>query len=243
MQLGDTLDRGDDEYEVLELLRELKAAATVGGGRVITMLGNHEVMNVMGVATPFISPQSKGFGDDRAAAFRPGGEFAREFASWPVVAVVGTTAFVHAGLTPAIARDAEAINAAAASWLRAERDIPSILLPGLGQRSPVWTRYLSNPPDVDVSSNSCAELREALALLGAKRVVVGHTPQDRINCACGCIWRIDLGMSAAMGGGRLEAIEIVGDEVNVLTLDGESVPGSKRGSLTPYRAADPLDSL
>lgn len=29
VQLGDTLDRGDDEYEVLELLRELKAAATV----------------------------------------------------------------------------------------------------------------------------------------------------------------------------------------------------------------------
>ena len=54
---------------------------------------------------------------------------------------------------------------------------------------------------------------QALALLGVKRLVVGHTPQDKINCACGCVWRIDLGLSAAMGGGRPEAIEIIGDEV------------------------------
>ena len=42
-------------------------------------------MNVMGVAGPFVSPNSVGFGVDRAAAFRPGGDLAIEFSSWPVV--------------------------------------------------------------------------------------------------------------------------------------------------------------
>jgi hypothetical protein len=170
-------------------------------------------MNVLGVASPFISPRSGGFGEDRAAAFRPGGPLAVEFSSWPVVAVIGTTAFVHAGITPKIARDADAINAAAAAWLRGERDIPAVLLTAPARPSPIWTRHLSNPPDVGVSRSACAELGEALQLLGAKRLVVGHTPQDRINCACGSVWRIDLGMSAAMGGGRIEAVEIVGDHV------------------------------
>lgn len=177
------------------------------------MLGNHEVMNVLGVAAPFVSPRSGGFGEDRAAAFHPGGKLAVEFSSWPVVAVVGTTAFVHAGVTPEIARDAQAVNAAAAAWLRGERGIPPELLTAPGRRSPIWTRHLSNPPDVELARPVCAELGEALQLLKAKRLVVGHTPQEKINCACGSVWRIDLGMSSAMGGGRIEALEIVGDQV------------------------------
>jgi hypothetical protein len=46
-------------------------------------------------------------------------------------------------------------------------------------------------------------------MLRARRMIVGHTPQDRgINAACsGRVWRIDTGMSAVYGGVP-EAIEI-----------------------------------
>ena len=65
--------------------------------------------------------------------------------------------------------------------------------------------------------------------------VVGHTPQERINCACGCAWRIDLGLSAAMGGAVPEALEIVGDEVHILSASQGTVPGRDRAAAAPYR--------
>ena len=44
------------------------------------------------------------------------------------------------------------------------------------------------------------------------RVVVGHTPQGQINCACGgAVWRCDTGMSRWVVGGPCEALEITSD--------------------------------
>ena len=48
-----------------------------------------------------------------------------------------------------------------------------------------------------------------LAVLGARRLVVGHTVQPRISCACDCtVFRVDVGLSRAMGGGLPQALEI-----------------------------------
>ena len=56
---------------------------------------------------------------------------------------------------------------------------------------------------------ACSELAETLAVLGAKRLVVGHTVQPQISCACDCtVFRIDVGLSSAMGGGLPQALEI-----------------------------------
>ena len=48
VQLGDMLDRGDHGREVLDLLMSLEKEAPKSGGRVIVLLGNHEVMNLTG---------------------------------------------------------------------------------------------------------------------------------------------------------------------------------------------------
>ena len=48
VQTGDTTDRGSGTRQVLELLMRLEAEARKAGGRVHALLGNHEVMNVMG---------------------------------------------------------------------------------------------------------------------------------------------------------------------------------------------------
>jgi hypothetical protein len=47
VQTGDILDRGSDSRKVLDLLRRLENEAARAGGRVITLLGNHEVMRMM----------------------------------------------------------------------------------------------------------------------------------------------------------------------------------------------------
>lgn len=48
VQTGDLLDRGPEDKAVLELLMRLQQEAPTAGGRVVTLLGNHEVMNLIG---------------------------------------------------------------------------------------------------------------------------------------------------------------------------------------------------
>jgi hypothetical protein len=48
VQTGDLLDRGKDTRKVLDLLMRLEGEARKAGGRVHALLGNHEVMNMLG---------------------------------------------------------------------------------------------------------------------------------------------------------------------------------------------------
>ena len=48
VQTGDFLDRGSRVREVMDLLMSLQEQATRQGGRVVILLGNHEVFNLMG---------------------------------------------------------------------------------------------------------------------------------------------------------------------------------------------------
>lgn len=48
VQTGDLLDRGKDTRQVLDLLMRLEKEAKEAGGRVHALLGNHEVMNLLG---------------------------------------------------------------------------------------------------------------------------------------------------------------------------------------------------
>ena len=46
VQVGDQLDRGDGEKEIIDLLEKLKVKALKAGGDVIVLNGNHETMNI-----------------------------------------------------------------------------------------------------------------------------------------------------------------------------------------------------
>ncbi|KAL3780859.1 hypothetical protein HJC23_001592 [Cyclotella cryptica] len=67
-------------------------------------------------------------------------------------------------------------------------------------------------------------------------MVMGHTPQNRINSALGGrAWRIDVGASAGVMGGTPEVLEIIHeggedgeDLVSVLTVDGRRIEGRER---------------
>jgi hypothetical protein len=48
VQLGDVLDRGNDSRKALDLLRQLEREAPMAGGKVHPLLGNHELMRMMG---------------------------------------------------------------------------------------------------------------------------------------------------------------------------------------------------
>lgn len=222
VQIGDVLDRGGQEMECLRLLRDLKRAAPQQGGAVVSLLGNHEVMNAAGI-TYMASARSAAAFEDRATAFLPGTALATELSSWPVACIVGDTAFCHATLTLAqVEAGLQAGNAEASRWLLGGSPTglpPDQLLSRGSSKSPVWTRDLSDPPDAEPAASACTDLRSALARLGAKRLVVGHTVQSRCNCACDCsVWRIDVGLSEAMETGTApQALEIASNgKVRVL---------------------------
>ena len=48
VQTGDLLDRGPKPREVMDLMMALEKEAAQAGGRVVSLLGNHEAMNMMG---------------------------------------------------------------------------------------------------------------------------------------------------------------------------------------------------
>ncbi len=50
VQNGDVMDRGPKARDILDLLRRLEKEAAAAGGRVHTLLGNHEEMNITGIA-------------------------------------------------------------------------------------------------------------------------------------------------------------------------------------------------
>ena len=75
VQTGDFLDRGPKSREVLDLMMTLEKQAKKGGGRVLVLLGNHEMMNMtgdLGYVTPedYASFADKHSGKRRKVAFK-----------------------------------------------------------------------------------------------------------------------------------------------------------------------------
>jgi hypothetical protein len=229
VQTGDEIDRGDEDRDVLDLMARLSVEARAAGGRVLALNGNHEIMNVQGdfrYVTPgalesFLgvsprSPLARGAAPafaQRAAAFLPGGAYALVLAQRDVIAVVGESVFAHGGVLPEhVSYGIARINAETRAWMRnGPANAPEIVA---SQRGPDWVRDFSVDP---VSEPSCALLGRVLAELGARRMVVGHTPQKSgISSACGeRVYRIDVGLSRFYGG-PLQILQITSKGVEIL---------------------------
>lgn len=230
VQVGDQLDRGDGEREILDLLDQLAIQARQAGGKVHVLNGNHEIMNAQGdlrYVTPkgfdsfgkaqqtIVNPAIQklpAFAQARAMAFAPGGEYALRLAKRPTVLNLDGNVFVHGGLLPThVNYGVERINQTYQDWLSAKiPDLPAMLV---NEQSPIWTRVYSNPQ----TPADCDALKQTLQKIGGKRMIVGHSVQAHINPDCQeGVWRIDVGMSRAYGG-PIEVLEINGEKVRVLT--------------------------
>lgn len=231
VQVGDQIDRGDQDKEIIELFDRLRAEAKAAGGMVMALVGNHEAINVslrFDYVTPAGLRQFENLPglrlDDprlatlpaaakpRGAAFMAGGPYAKKLAERDAVAIVGDTLFVHGGVEPKHVKYGLArINREISRWMAGESPAPSDKV--LGEGGVLWSRRYSAAPE----AKDCEVLRDALALSGARRMVVGHTVQrGGISPACdGRVWRIDVGLSHHYGG-ELQVLEIAGEQVKVL---------------------------
>jgi hypothetical protein len=234
VQTGDQLDRGDGEQAILELLARLQHEARAAGGALHILNGNHEYMNALGDLR-YVTPG--GFDDfadapgvdtsrpeladvlgqvakparARVAAFWPGQPWAQELGKRNMIIVVGDSVFVHGGITPAWAGQISEINKQSRAWLAGDRSEPPAAV--TDPDGPVWSRHYADNPD----ASDCAMLDDALEVIGAKRMIVGHTVHtEGVTSACdGKVWMIDVGMAAHYGG-PTQVLEIRGDQVMVL---------------------------
>ena len=70
VSLGDLLDRGPDSRKVLDLLMRLELEAREAGGAVHVLLGNHEVMNIVGDLRYVSAAEFAAFAGKEDAGFR-----------------------------------------------------------------------------------------------------------------------------------------------------------------------------
>lgn len=67
---GDLLDRGPDSRQVMDLIMRLEQEAATAGGQVHQLLGNHEVMNLIGDVRYVSDPEFAAFADEESAQER-----------------------------------------------------------------------------------------------------------------------------------------------------------------------------
>ncbi|KAK4482633.1 hypothetical protein RD792_009797 [Penstemon davidsonii] len=263
VQVGDIFDRGGDEIKLLYLFEKLKREAAKSGGRVITMNGNHEIMNVDGdfrfatleglrefenwgfwisvgnvmkrmcsgggvvidydVGVPYefpsVKPELINGVRARIAALRPNGLISGRFlARNETVVVVGDSVFAHGGLLRKhVVYGLERVNEEVRDWICGLRKkVGNELV--RGRNSIVWLRSFSRELAKDCDCSALEHVLETIP--GVKRMIMGHTIQDRgINAVCGDrAMRIDVGMSVGCGDGFPEVLEIMeNSEVRVLT--------------------------
>lgn len=224
VQVGDQVDRcrpvgnmicsnplttQNDEHsdiKILKLYTKLHLQAKKFGGAVISLLGNHELMNSMG-QMDYVSYQGlKGFEsyvpknnqnitfpDGEAArkyAFAPGNEYGTFLGCTRVPAIIiGSNLFVHAGLVDGLIReiglkgidDFESINIAIRKWLLGMLDIKYVnnIING-SKYSMFWTRILGNiPSNTSINNPVCSSnIGKVLKMFKIGSIIVGHTPQS-----------------------------------------------------------------
>jgi len=217
VQVGDQLDSGrepgdsyDDDMindiEVMKYLTELDLKANKEGGRVISLLGNHEILNVEGDIRYVSKNDLTNFNRDgdlqkakkeRIKSFKPGNEYAKLLGCTRQSAIIiGNNLFVHAGITSQFMEDYEVkdindfykINDCIRKWLLGmiNRDNVSSLLSDY-KKSIFWTRILGSlPADVDVldekdkliNEEICSDyIKKVLDVLKVGNMIIGHTPQ------------------------------------------------------------------
>ena len=232
VQTGDVPDRGDRTREAFELLMRLEKEALAAGGRVHALLGNHEVMNMLGDLRYITSGELASFADQSPApdtegskgtnghrtAYGPLGRYGRWLRTHPAVIRINDTLFVHGGVSSNVPlQTLTEINL----WVRRDLfpdELEGVRGGGRDSNGPLWYRgyYFGQ------EGGGYSAIQRVLQRHGARRMVMGHTtePDGKIHTRYeGQAVFIDTGIST-YAGRHLSALEIRGDTLTALYPDG-----------------------
>ena len=197
VQLGDILGRGPRCRDVMDLVMRLETQAAEAGGAVHVLVGNHEHM-VLTDDWRYVHPDDlKAFGgaEKYRKAMSAEGRYGRWIRGLDTVIKINDLVFVHAGITPSLARLslAEINKTVRDELLRGEKE-------GIAESSsgPLWNRALALDDEAEVAK----QLAVVLKACGANRMVIAHTvSRDGVMAAAGGrLIRVDVGMAECYGG-------------------------------------------
>jgi hypothetical protein len=205
----------DSDIKILKLFTNLHEQAVKYGGAVISLFGNHELLNAMGevqyVSFKGLRNIFKKYKIDgvefedgieaRKHAFKPGNEYGKFLGcTRNATVIIGSNLFVHAGIIDTLINelgftgyiDVEQVNILIKKWLLGLVQTNKVSNIVRSQNSMFWTRVLGSiPAGVPVDYPSCSDnISQVLKLFNVDRMIIGHTPQSflfskDINGTCG----------------------------------------------------------
>ena len=224
LQMGDQVDSANrvSEAKDWEVLRDidmlyftnsLDNIAQSKGGRVISLIGNHELMNVLGNFM-YVSPKSNF--PDRYKYFKPKGTLCTILAKRPIVVKIGKLFFCHAGIKKRyfeiLEKENRDISYLNDVWKKimlsgeivlSDKDIFEQII--MDQDGILWTR------NIDTEEN----LNYVLEKLQCQYIFVGHTASDTIHIVKDKIIYTDNGISRAFGSTKFQYIEIQNQVISI----------------------------
>jgi len=224
VQVGDILDRKirdteysdeDSEFKIIALILKLQLESYTAGGGFHPVIGNHEIMNILGIFD-YVSPMGLQHFNNKSREkniearkkyFEIGSDFCKYLAcGWNPIIKIGNCIFCHGGINEIIAKkySIDEINHIMRDTLygnskHLNKNYFNELF--LNEQSILWNRTFSVNlnPNKEYHQNSI--IQKILEKYDAKHLIIGHTPQDngiksRFN---GKVFCVDTGMSEAFG--------------------------------------------
>ena len=205
-----------DDVEVIYFTNLLDKFAQSKGGRFISIIGNHEFMNVIGNYSYVSSKSMANNETKRRELFKTGGKLSPILSNRPIVLKIGELLFCHAGLTNnhimILKKYNKNISYINRIWrnfvlhnnvLKEDKEIFDKIL--LDYEGILWTRNLGNQD----------ELKKMLDSINCTFMFVGHTVMDGIKFYNEKVWFTDTGISRSFGTDKYQYMEIIGHQIYI----------------------------
>ena len=227
IQLGDQIDsknRIEDivdwekikDVEMIYFTHYLDMIAKSKECSMISLIGNHELMNVLGIFD-YVSNFSTF--DSRVNYFKPKGTLSQILSKRPIVVKIGDLIFCHAGIR------------------KLHIDILDKYGKDLSYLNDLWRKFILNgqinindkeifnkillEPDGILWNRTLDEddtLKSVLYNLGCTYMFIGHTPVNEIMLVKDSVWYVDTGMSRAFGNVSYQYLEINDYNVSIKSV-------------------------
>jgi hypothetical protein len=231
IQMGDQIDSlnriENNDWEVIEDLEMIKFTdlldkiANAKGGKVISIIGNHEFMNILGNYTYVSAKSIANNVKRRIELFKSGGQLSKILSDRPIIIKIGSLLFCHAGLTVShlfvlqkYNKDIFYLNKLWKLFVNTnninnseDSEIFSKII--LDDDGILWTRNLTIGEELNI----------VLKSVNCNHMFVGHTVVDNIKLINNNLWYTDTGISRAFGNKSYQYIDIVDNNVNIKTLN------------------------
>jgi len=228
IQLGDQIDSLNrmsnenwevlSDFEMIYFTEHLNDIARIKGGSVISLIGNHELMNIIGDFS-YVSPKNRN--ELRIDLFKAkSGSIGLILAKRPLILKIKDLLFCHAKLNLAHLellkkrnKDIFYINFIWKNYMEngkvalEDKAIFDEII--LGHNGILWNR----------NENNKTQTEQLFKELGVKFMFLGHTALERISIVDNQIFYCDTGLSRAFGTKKYQYIDINNKHINIKTIE------------------------